>query len=219
MTTTPALGSDQLLAALNWRYATKVFDASKKIPTAIWDTLEQALVLSPSSFGLQPWKFVIVTDAAVKTKLVPASWNQTQPADCSHFVVFAVKKNLGEDHVEKFLQRSVEVRGGSRESLSGYAQMIKGSLEGAAKSGRLDNWQAHQIYIALGQFMTSAALIGVDTCPMEGIDPAQYDEILGLTGTEYTTVVAAAAGYRAATDKYATAKKVRFVPADVIVRI
>jgi nitroreductase len=216
---TPSLSSDQLLAALNWRYATKVFDASKKIPAAVWETLEQALVLSPSSFGLQPWKFVVVTDQAVKAKLVPASWNQTQPADCSHFVVFAVKKNLGADHVEKFLKRTVDLRGGTRESLNGYAQMILGSIAGAAKSGRLDTWQSHQIYIALGQFMAAAALIGVDTCPMEGIDPAQYDQILGLQGTDYTTVVAAAAGYRAASDKYATAKKVRFAPADVIVRI
>jgi nitroreductase len=216
---TPSLSSDQLLAALNWRYATKVFDASKKIPAAVWETLEQALVLSPSSFGLQPWKFVVVTDQAVKAKLVPASWNQTQPADCSHFVVFAVKKNLGADHVEKFLKRTVELRGGTRESLNGYAQMILGSIAGAAKSGRLDTWQSHQLYIALGQFMAAAALIGVDTCPMEGIDPVQYDQILGLKGTDYTTVVAAAAGYRAASDKYATAKKVRFAPADVIVRI
>ncbi len=216
---TPSLSSDQLLAALNWRYATKTFDSAKKIPAAVWSTLEEALVLSPSSFGLQPWKFIVITDPAVKAKLVPASWNQTQPADCSHFVVFAVKKNIGADHVEKFLQRTVEVRGGTRESLNGYAQVINGSLEGAAKAGRLDTWQAHQLYIALGQFMAAAALIGVDTCPMEGIDPAQYDDILGLKGSGYATVVAAAAGYRAPSDKYATAKKVRFAHSDVITHV
>ena len=211
--------STTLLSALHWRYATKKFDATKKIPADTWATLEQALVLAPSSFGLQPWKFLILTDAAVKAQLVPLSWGQTQPADASHVVVFAVKKNLGADHVEKFMDRTVELRGGSKDALTPYKNMMLGSLAGAAKAGTLDTWQAHQIYIALGQFMTAAALLGVDTCPMEGIDRAKYDEVLGLAGTDYTTIVACPAGYRAADDKYASAPKVRFKAEELIVRI
>ena len=211
--------TETLLAQLNWRYATKKFDAAKKIPAADWAALEESLILAPSSYGLQPWKFIVITDPAVKARLVPASWGQTQPADSSHLVVLAVKTGLGEDHVEKFLDRQVQVRGGTKESLAQYKGMILASLAGAAKAGTLDAWQTHQVYIALGQFMAVAAMMGIDTCPMEGIDRAKYDEILGLTGTGFASVVACPAGYRAADDKYAGAKKVRFDAKDVIVRI
>ena len=208
-----------LLTALHWRYATKKFDPAKKIPAADWQALEQALVLSPSSVGLQPWKFIVVTDPAVKTRLVPAAWNQPQPADCSHFVVLAVRKNLDAEHVDRHIARMAEVRGVTAESLAKFRQMATGNLDKARAEERLDTWQAHQVYIALGQFMASAALLGVDTCPMEGFEPEQFDEILGLKGTGYASVVACAAGYRMADDKYATTKKVRFKSEDVIVRM
>ncbi len=206
----------QLLDALNWRYATKDFDASRKIPADVWSTLEQALVLSPSSFGIQPWKFIVITDPALKEKLVPVSWGQSQPKDSSHFVVFAVKKGLGEPEINRYMARTAEVRGTTVESLAPFKNVIMGSLGKAAAAGFLDQWQTHQVYIALGQFMASAALIGVDTCPMEGIEPTKYDEILGLAGTGWATVVACAAGYRAASDKYAALPKVRF-PVDEVV--
>jgi nitroreductase len=96
--------------------------------------------------------------------------------------------------------------------------MATGNLDKARAEERLDTWQTHQVYIALGQFMASAAVIGIDTCPMEGIDPAKFDEILGLGSTGYSTVVACAAGYRRADDKYASTKKVRFKIDDVVER-
>jgi nitroreductase len=208
-----------LIAALNWRYATKKFDPQKTIPADTWDALEQSLVLAPSSIGLQPWKFVVVTDAAVKSQLVQASYRQTQAADCSHFVALAVRRDIDAEHVDRHIQRMVEVRGITLESLAKFRAMTMSNLERAREAGTLDTWQTHQIYIALGQFMACAAVLGVDTCPMEGIEPAKYDEILGLAGTEFGTVVACAAGYRVADDKYATAKKVRFKTEDVVVRI
>jgi nitroreductase len=211
--------SDTLLEALRWRYATKKFDPAKKIPADTWATLEQALVLAPSSFGLQPWKFIIVQDPATRQKLAAASWGQTQPVECSHYVVFAVRKNLGADHVDRYLDRIVEVRGGAKDALKGYRDIMLGSLEKARAGGYLDMWQTHQVYIALGLFMASAAVLGVDTCPMEGIEPPKYDEILGLAAQGYTTLCACAAGYRSADDKYATAKKVRFKPTEVIQHI
>jgi nitroreductase len=97
------LSPEQLLGALNWRYATKKFNAAAPISADLWKTLETALVLAPSSFGLQPWKFVVVTDPQVKAQLVPHSWGQSQPADCSHMVVFAVKTGLNQAHVDQFL--------------------------------------------------------------------------------------------------------------------
>src|SRR5579859_5001506 len=105
-----------LLEALNWRYATKKFDPAKKIPADLWAALEQALILAPSSYGLQPWKFVVVQDAVLRQKLSAASWGQTQPVDCSHYVVFAVRKDLDATHVDRFIDRTVEVRGGMKDA-------------------------------------------------------------------------------------------------------
>jgi nitroreductase len=216
MSQEPTISPETLVARLNWRYAAKRFDPAARIPPGMWNALEQSLVLAPSSYGLQPWKFVVVTDPAVKAALVGHSWNQTQPADCSHFVVFCLRTGLDAAHVDRFLDLQVAVRGGSPEALAGYRKLILGSLDAAVARGDLDVWQTHQVYIALGQFMAAAAILGVDTCPMEGIVPAEYDRLLGLAGTGFRTVVACAAGYRAADDKYATAKKVRFPAAEVV---
>jgi nitroreductase len=218
------ISESQLLSALNWRYATKKFDPVRKIPAATWSTLEQALVLSPSSFGLQPWKFIVVDDPAVRQKLAAASWGQTQPVDASHLTVFTVRQDLGEEQVDRHIARIAEVRGGTAtaargvtvESLAALKGMMMGSLAGAKKDGTLDSWQARQVYIALGQFMVAAAVLGIDTCPMEGIVPAQYDEILGLVGTGWTTLCVCPAGYRDAGDKYASAAKVRFPVSEVV---
>jgi nitroreductase len=209
----------QLISALRWRYATKKFDPTRALPAEVWDALEQALVLVPSSIGLQPWKFLVVTDPEIRERLVAASYRQTQPRECSHFVVFAVRRNLDAAHVDRHIARMAEVRGVSVESLAKFRAMTMGNLDRARAVGTLEIWQEHQIYIALGQFMASAALLGVDTCPMEGIEAAKYDEILGVAGTGYATIVACAAGYRSADDKYATLPKVRFKTEDVVVRV
>ncbi len=210
------ISTDTLLGALQWRYATKQFDATRRIDDATWSALEESLVLAPSSFGLQPWKFLVITDPAIKEQLVPLSWGQTQPRDASHFVVFAVRQDLGDDHLARYIARTAEVRGMQPADLDGFRKVIAQSLDGARAAGRLDAWQSQQLYIALGQFMAAAALIGVDTCPMEGIEKDKYDDVLGLTGTPWTTVVACAAGYRSADDKYAETPKVRF-PADEVI--
>jgi nitroreductase len=205
-----------VVSALNWRYATKKFDAEKKIPADIWSALEQALVLAPSSFGLQPWKFIVVQDPALRQKLAAASWGQTQPVDCSHYVVFAHRTDFSAADVDRYINRIAQVRGGTAEALKGYRDAMVGATDQARAAGYLDVWVSRQVYIALGQFMAAAALVGVDTCPMEGLEPAKYDEILGLKAHGFTTLCACAAGYRAAGDKYATASKVRFHAHEVI---
>jgi nitroreductase len=211
-----SISQNSLLESLRWRYATKRFNATKKIPSETWTTLESSLVLTPSSFGLQPWKFIVVQNADLRQRLSVAAWGQPQPIECSHFIVFLGKKNLGEAHVDKFLDRTATLRGVSKESLDGYRGMMVESLSKARDRGFLDSWQAHQVYIALGQFMVSAALLGVDACPMEGLDPAKFDEILGVDSTQWGTLCACAAGYRADDDKYASLPKVRFAAEDVI---
>ena len=211
------VSNETALRQLQWRYATKKFDATRTIPTEDWSTLEQALVLTPSSYGLQPWKFVVITDSVTKAKLPPISWGQKQVADASHVVVFAIRRDLSEADIDRYLDRIVEVRGGTVEALAGFRRMLVGGLSPDAMN--LNHWASLQVYIALGQFMATAAMLGIDTCPMEGIEPAKYDEVLGLNELGYGTVVASVAGYRASDDKYASTPKVRFKAEDVVLRI
>jgi len=201
---------DTLISALNWRYATKVFDPSRKIPEADLQTLLQSLVLTPSSFGLQPYRFLVVTDPAVRARLRDASWGQSQVTDCSHLVVFLARQQMSEADVDHYIERIAQVRGDQPANLAAYRGMMVGTLVTGPRAATVPEWAARQAYIALGQFMASAALLGLDSCPMEGLDPKQYDEILGLEGTPFRTIVACPVGYRAEGDKYASLAKVRF---------
>ena len=213
------VAAETVVLRLEWRYATKKFDAAKKIPADVWDALERALVLTPSSFGLQPWRFVVVADPAVREKLVAASWNQRQVVEASHVVVFAIQKDLGPAHVDAYVRRIAQVRGVAPESLEGYRKMMLGFLARGKPEFDVDAWASLQVYIALGNFMTAAALLGIDTCPMEGIVPAQYDAVLRLAEKGLATTVVCCAGYRAADDRAAAAKKVRFERDDVVLRV
>jgi nitroreductase len=205
--------TNELICALNWRYACKVFDPMKKIPADTWAALEESLVLTPSSFGLQPWKFLIVQDQELREKLVPHTWKQRQVADCSHLVVMAVKKSLSAEDVDAFITRMAEVRGGTADSLAGFRKMVVGIQSQGYMS---KDWAKMQAYIALGQFMAACSLLGIDTCPMEGFAPDKYDEILGLDALGLTTAVLCPAGYRHSDDKYAGLPKIRFKASDVI---
>ena len=205
--------SEEILKQLHWRYATKKFDATQTIPDDLWKTLEQSLVLAPSSFGLQAWKFFVVRDPEVRQKLVEHSWGQTQVAEASHLVVFTIKKNVDAAYVDHYIARMSEVQGTPIDVLQGFANVVKGFLDRMSPE-EIDIWTAKQAYIALGQFMTTAALLNIDTCPMEGIIPAKYDEVLGLDG--YATKVVCPAGYRAADDKSAARPKVRFPTEEVV---
>jgi len=210
------LNSPQLLEALNWRYATKVFDATKIIPAGVWSALEQTLVLTPTSFGLQPYQFLLVQDAAKRAALLPHSWGQKQVVDCSHFVVFTARTEMTEADVAKLISRTSAVRGIPAEALKPYRDLIIGNLVNGPRSQMAPEWAARQCYVALGNLMTAAALLGVDACPMEGINPVEYDNLLALNGTGYKTVVACALGYRAANDKYATLAKVRYDRSELV---
>lgn len=216
LSSSTAISPDALIHQLEWRYATKKFDATRKIEPEIWKTLARALVLTPSSYGLQPYKFIVVTDPSLRAKLRPASWGQSQIEDASHLVVFAIKKSMGESHISHFIDRVAEVRGVAKVSLEAYKGYMLGDLVNGPRAAAIDQWAARQAYIALGNFMTSAALLDVDTCPMEGLEPAAYDAILGLEAEGYATVCVCAAGYRSADDKYASLPKVRLPESELI---
>jgi nitroreductase len=206
----------QLLDQLNWRYATKQYDPQRKISPSDLAALEEALVLSPSAFGLQPWTFLVVDDPALRAKLMLASFGQPQIADASHLVVFATKLNIDESYVNAFIRRTAEVRGTTPEALAGLrGVMLRSVVQGMTESERRV-WSANQAYIALGNLITSAALLGIDATPMEGIEKARYDDLLGLKQRGLATTVVVALGYRAAADKYATLPKVRFAREQVL---
>ncbi len=209
--------TEELLGALKWRYATKKFDSERRIDPETWAALEETLVLSPSSFGLQPWKFLVITDPAVKSSLVSLSWGQKQLSEASHVVVLTVKHPLTTEDIRRHIDRTVEVHGIPIDTLAGLEKAITGFV--AQPGLDIRGWSTRQVYIALGNFMTASALLGIDTCPMEGIDPAAYDKALGLEGTGYFTVVACPAGYRAADDKSSIRPKVRFPVEHVLTRI
>jgi nitroreductase len=211
-----AISPKQLLEAQNWRYATKVFDPNRKIPAETWNALEQSLVLSPSSFGLQPYRFLVIVDPALREQLVPHSWGQRQVVDASHYVVFASRTSVTEAEIDQFIARIAEARGVTRESLAGYRGMMTGPLLSEEFKSFAPHWTARQVYIALGNLMTSAALLGVDACPMEGFTPAEYDRLLGLTAQGLTAVVGCALGYRGVTDKYASLPKVRLAASSLV---
>jgi nitroreductase len=210
------LSPSVLLEQLNWRYATKQFEPNRLIDGEVWQALADSLVLTPSSYGLQPWKFIIVSDPAVKAQLRPLSWNQGQVTDCSHLVVFTIQKNLTAADVDRFIESTATTRGVPVESLAGYRNMIVSDVVQGPRSLIVNEWAARQVYIALGNFMTSAAMLGVDTCPLEGIEPAGYDKVLNLAEKGFATVVACAAGYRSAKDGYAALAKVRYPQAQVL---
>jgi nitroreductase len=209
MTTSPVT-PEVLLQQLSWRYATKKFDATKEIPQATWEALEQSLIGAPSSFGLQPWHFVIVKDPAIRKSLQAHSWNQSQVVDASHLVVFAARTEVGATEVGDFLSSVAETRGIALTNLEGYRGMILQFLSALPAGSGTAEWSSRQLYIALGMLLSSAAMLGVDACPLEGIDSQKYNEILGLSEQGFSVKVACALGYRAADDSAAGMKKVRF---------
>jgi len=217
-TDTKAATTNHIVEVLNWRYATKQFDPSKKISASDWQVLEEVLRLTPSSFGMQPYKFVVVTDQKIKDELVAACWNQAQVAQCSHFVVFARNNEITVETVNQYVELIAKTRNVSIESLKPLHGMMSGFVSGSTPE-KLAEWAARQTYIALGNLMTSAATLHIDNCPMEGIVAADVDRILKLKEKGCSSVVACALGYRAADDKYAGLTKVRFPKDELFINI
>lgn len=208
-----------IIDKLNWRYAVKKFDPSKKIPIADWETLAESLRLAPSSYGLQPWKFLLIKNSDIRKKLTALSWNQSQIEDCSHFVVFTVKTKLDEAHIQKYIERLAEVRKMDVAQLEGFKKGATGDLVKGPRSATINYWAQRQSYIAMGFLMETAALLNIDTCALEGLDPKGYDKVLNLEDTGYETVAAVAIGYRHPDDKYQHLAKVRFETKDVFTEI
>lgn len=197
-----------LIDKLQWRAAIKKFDATKKLSAAQLDNLLSAIQLAPSSLGLQSYKVIVVEDAATRQKLREAGYNQPQITDASQLIVFASETRIDEAFGKGYINLIAKTRGIPVESLSGFQQMVLGSLSNQTDEQKISG-SHKQTYIALGVLLTAAAEMGIDAAPMEGFDAAKFDEILGLKEKGLTTSVIAAIGFRADDDVYSKMAKVR----------
>ena len=200
---------------LNWRYATKKFDSEKKLSQEDLNTLLESIQLSASSYGLQPYEVIVVKDEEIREKLKAAAWNQTQITDASYLLVFANLKSVSENYVDTYLDNIAETRNLNRADLKGMEDMIKSTTLQLPADAQ-NTWAAKQAYIALGNLLSAAANLKIDTCPMEGFDAAKFDEILGLQDKNLTTAVIAPVGYRSEEDQYQHLSKVRKSKSDLI---
>lgn len=199
---------DTYIEKLQWRYATKKFDPNKKIEKEKLDTLKKAIQLSASSYGLQPYKVLVIEDPELRAKLQPAAWNQSQITDASQLIVFAHDTNFGDDQIDAYIDNVVQTRGLNAEDLKGYADFMKSKitpLPDEVKSA----WTARQAYIALGNLLSAAAHLEIDACPMEGFEVDAFNEILGLKEKGLSTAVIATVGYRSDEDDTQHYAKVR----------
>lgn len=192
----------------NWRYATKKFDATKKISTEDLNTLKEAIRLSSSSYGLQPYKIFIVENPEVRAELLAAAYGQKQVVDASHLIVFANELNFGEEGINNFSKNMSETRGISLDSIQGYVDYMKSNITGLPEEVR-NTWTSKQTYLALGNLLNAAAELKIDVTPMEGFVPAQVNQILGLDKLGLNASLMATVGYRSEEDDTQHYKKVR----------
>lgn len=197
-----------ILSSLNWRYATKKYDASKKVSKTDLEILKEATKLSVSSMGLQPYKVLIIENPELREKLKSAAYGQTPITEASQLFVFAIEKNVGENHIDSYMKNISETRGIPTDSLSGFSGMIQGFISGLDVESR-DNWAKKQAYLALSTLINTAAFLKIDATPMEGFSAQQFDEILGLEALGLSTAVIATIGYRHEEDATQHFKKVR----------
>ena len=193
----------------NWRYATKKFDATKKVSTEDLETLKKAIQLSSSSYGLQLYKVLIIENPEVRAQLQPVSWGQSQIVDASHLLVFANIVNVQESHIDAYVQNIADTRGLSVEDLKGYSDFMKSKIVPLPVEQKAV-WTSKQTYLALGNLLNAAAELKIDVTPMEGFEPEKYNEILGLDKLGLNASLVAAIGYRHeedATQHYAKVRK------------
>lgn len=218
----------EIINALKWRYTVKKFDSTKKISPENLKTIEDSLVLTASSWGLQPWKFIIVEDKKMREKLLQETFLQTQVVECSHLIVITTKTQMDEKYIDFTINEWMNIRhehdtdevvpiaaGFNSDQKPHWASfkayrdlMVKCLVED--KTFNIPSWASRQGYIALGNLLTTLSLLKIDGTPIEGFSPAGYNKVLGLENTGYTTTLVCPIGYRAEDDKYSKKPKFRF---------
>ena len=208
----------QVLDSLRWRYAVKKFDDSRIVPDDKIDTIKEAFNLTASSYGLQPFKLVVIQNKGIQEKLIEHSWNQKQVAQASHVLVITVPKSYSTEEVSTYFNRVKAIRNTPDEIINPFQEFLTNTIDGKTQEELLA-WNKNQAYLAMGNLLTVCALEEIDSCPMEGFVPEKYDEVLGLAEQNLTSVLVLPIGYRAEDDFMKSQKKVRKNLEEVILQI
>lgn len=203
--------------ALNWRYAVKKF-TDDKIPVSQVKDLLNATRLSPSAYGLQPYALIVVESQDVRRQLLPYSYGQDKIAESSHLIVFAAHSVLGDNTVDRYIDKYAQMTKQSPGELSGFSAHMKSALARMTNEQR-QQWAHQQAYIALGTFLTCAALMQIDCCPMSGFDQKGYDTVLDLAEKGLTSTVICPIGRRHPEDPQAGRPKVRLDYDEIVLEI
>jgi len=206
-----------LLEALNWRYAVKQFSDEKVTPPKLKELLE-ATRLSASGYGLQPYHIIVIESAQLRDKLRPYSFGQDKVAESSHLIIFAAHTQIGDSTVDRYIKKHAQVTGKSLEQLHNFSEHMKAAFS-QKTSEQKQTWAHQQAYIALGNFLTCAASMKIDSCPMTGFDKPGFDKVLGLDEKGLTSSIICPIGYRHQDDAQAHSPKVRFDFDDVIMEL
>ena len=198
----------QLIEALEWRYACKKFDTDKRISDTDLDTILDSIQLTPSSYGLQPIKVLLIETKELREQIKPIAWNQAQVVDASHLLVFCHYTALSETYVDQHVSLMANTRNLPIEKLQGFGTHVKSSIA-TMDADHVNQWTGKQTYIALGQVLLSCALLKIDATPMEGFDRKALDELLDLSKDGLSASLLCPIGYRHAEDPYIALKKVR----------
>ncbi|TKI03483.1 NAD(P)H-dependent oxidoreductase [Martelella alba] len=185
----------QLIEALHWRYATKKYDPTKKVPAEKLERILEAVRLTATSSGLQPYELLVVTDQDVRQRIRAVSWDQSQITDCSHLLVFAAWDDITPERVNMMFDLTNEIRGNIHPAWENYRQQLLGIVNGRGREGNYQS-AARQAYIGLGSALIAAAMEKIDATPMEGFTPEAVDDILGLPARHLRSVVVLPLGYR-----------------------
>jgi nitroreductase len=192
----------------NWRYATKKFDTSKKVSAEDLANLKEAIRLSASSYGLQPYKVLLVDNPELRAQLQPVAWGQSQIVDASNLIVFANITNVGDKEIDAYFKDMTTTRGISMEAVQGYSNFMKSKIASLSLEAK-NNWTAKQTYLALGNLLNAAAELKIDVTPIEGFEPEKFNEILGLNQLGLNASLVATVGYRHTEDETQHYAKVR----------
>lgn len=203
---------------LHWRYATKSFDANKQLSDEDLEVLLEAIQLSASSYGLQPYEVVVIKDPELRAKLQPAAFGQPQIVDASCLLVFAYNTNVDQKYLNDFITNNSKTRNQPESNFQGLKDMIENSVLTFSQEQK-EVWASRQVYIALGNLLSAAADMKIDACPMEGFNPSEFDNILDLKSKNLKSVALTTLGYRSEDDELQNEKKVRKSKDELFTRI
>jgi len=210
--------ASEIIDQLKWRYATKKFDTSKVLSEEKLDILKKAFDLTATSYGLQPLKMVVISNSEIKKQLVPMTMDQEQVANASHVLVICIENKLDAAYIKKYFKHVETTQNTPRHILEPFESFLVDEFAEKTKA-ELDIWMAKQAYLAMGNLLTICALEGIDSCPIEGFEPKQYDDFLNLTEKGLSSVLVLPVGYRAEDDIHAHLKKVRRGIEEVVIEL